>query len=68
MSATVGFVNTNNWGAGTIYTLLENAGDPPRHNAGPSLFGVEAMSNGAVLVPDYYRGELLRLWPIVVAR
>jgi hypothetical protein len=59
----IGFVDTGSWGPGTIYTGLENTGDPARHNAGPSLFGVEAMPNGAVLVPDYARGELLRLWP-----
>jgi hypothetical protein len=67
-SPTVGFVNTNNWGPGTIYTGLENAGDPARHTSSPSLFGIIALPSGAVLVTDYYREEVLRLWPNGVPR
>jgi hypothetical protein len=60
-SAFLGVIDTTNWGPGTIYTGLERTARTQDRNAVGSSYGVNPASNGDLYLPDYPRGEVVRL-------
>jgi hypothetical protein len=60
-SGYVGVINTDTWVPGNLYTGLDRTARSQDRSASGSSFGVIPVSNGDLYLPDYSRGEIVRL-------